>query len=154
MKNKRKWIIRGAVVLCVLALAAVLMYVGRGHTVYFDNKTLEYGGETYSAFQRVEVYVGGERVAKLSKRDRGMATCIGQNFSMTLEITPNKGDDPVTKTYSLALPYNLDGIVVNLPGLLADLPQDAWMTEFVSLATTSTPEDEEIITEDDGLGDF
>ena len=36
-----------------------------------------------------------------------------------------------------------------------NLPQEAWMSEFVSLATTGTEEpEEEIVTEDFGLGDF
>ena len=35
----------GTVVL-LLAIAAVMFAIGRGHTVYFDNKKLEYNGTT------------------------------------------------------------------------------------------------------------
>ena len=138
----------------ILGIAACMFVIGRGHTVYFDNKTAEYNGTEYAAFQRVNVTVNGERVAKLSKRDRGMATWIGQDFKMELEITENKGDEPKILPVSIKLPYGMDGIVVNLPELVAGLPQEVWQSEFVPVATVEEV-DEEVITEDDmGLGDF
>ena len=153
MKNKKQWIARILTVAVLLGIAAVMFVIGRGHTVYFDNKTAEYNGTQYSAFQRVNVTVNGERVAKLSKRDRGMATWIGQNFKMELEVTENKGDDPKIIPVSIKLPYGMDGIVVNLPELVAGLPQKVWQSEFVPVATVEEQE-EEVIPEDDMLGDF
>ncbi len=153
MKNKKQWIARILTVAVLLGIAAVMFVIGRGHTVYFDNKTAEYNGTQYSAFQRVNVTVNGERMAKLSKRDRGMATWIGQDFKMELEVTENKGDDPKIIPVSIKLPYGMDGIVVNLPELVAGLPQEVWQSEFVPVATVEEPE-EEVIPEDDMLGDF
>lgn len=153
MKNKKQWIARILTVAVLLGIAAVMFVIGRGHTIYFDNKTAEYNGTQYSAFQRVNVTVNGERVSKLSKRDRGMATWIGQDFKMELEVTENKGDDPKIIPVSIKLPYGMDGIVVNLPELVAGLPQEVWQSEFVPVATVEEPE-EEVIPEDDLLGDF
>ena len=150
----RKWIIRGCTAAVLLAVAAVMFVIGRGHTVYFDNKTAEYNSTEYAAFQRVNVNVGGERVAKLSKRDRGMASWIGQDFRMELEVTENKGDEPKVIPVSISLPYGMDGIVVNLPELVAGLPQEVWQSEFIPVPTAEE-EEEEVIPEDDmGLGDF
>ena len=155
MKNKKKLLVRLSVLAVVLAIAAVMFVIGRGHTVYFDNKTAEYDGTEYAAFQRVNVFVNGEQVAKLSKRDRGMATWIGQNFKMELEVTKVKGDEPVRIPVSITLPYGLDGIVVNLPELVAGLPQSVWQSEFIPLATAVEEDEEPIVTEDDmGLTDF
>jgi hypothetical protein len=36
----------------------------------------------------------------------------------------------------------MDGVVVNLPGYLAGLPEDAWLSEFVSLIPESAEEEE------------
>ena len=115
MKKRTLFFRIGAIVI-LLAIAAVMMVIGRGHTVYFDNKKLEYNGETYDTPYKVCVYVNDERVAKLYDKERGMATWIGQNFEMTLEITQEKGGDETTETYQITLPYNMDGIVINLPG--------------------------------------
>ena len=94
----------------------------------------------------------------LKAKERGMATTIGQDFEMTLKITQEKGGDEVEETYSLKLPYNLDGIVVNLPAYLAGLPEEVWMSEFVPVATSSDAEEEEVPGGDefelDDLGDF
>ncbi len=122
MKNKSRLLARLGVAVVILGIAALMFLIGRGHTVYFDNKTAESGGTEYSAFQRVEVYVNGERAAKLSKRDRGMATWIGQHFKMELEVTRNKDDEPERIPVAIELPYSMDGILVNLPELVAGLP--------------------------------
>ncbi|MCI8914681.1 MAG: hypothetical protein HFF38_11270 [Lawsonibacter sp.] len=138
----------------LVAIAGCMLVIGRGHTVYFDNKTLEgYQGQDYKAFERVVVKVKGEEVAKLGKRERGMSIWIGQNFQMTLEITENKGDEPVVKEVSIKLPYSVDGIVVNLPAYLAGLPEEAWYTEFVPAVTEEPVEEDPTIGDDFGLGD-
>ena len=138
----------------ILGIAACMFVIGRGHTVYFDAKTIEYNGETLEPGYRTAVFVNGERVARLSAGDRGMATWIGQNFRMTVEVTPEKGADAVPYEISLKLPYNLDGIVLNIPALLAGAPQDVYMSEFVSLAVESSSAEEEIVTDEFALGDI
>ena len=42
-----------------------MMVIGRGHTVYMDNKTIEYDGQTYNSFYKVDVYVDGERCCQV-----------------------------------------------------------------------------------------
>ena len=80
---------------------------------------------------------------------------IGRNFEMKLINTVNKGDEPPEEIVKISLPYGWDGIVVNVPGYLAGLPQEAWMTEFISEPEPVTAEDEEITTEDEiPMGDF
>ncbi len=149
----RKWMFRLGTVLVLIAIAACMMVIGRGHTVYFDNKKLEYEGQEYDTYRRINVFVNGEQVAKLSAKDRGMATFTGQSFSFDLEVTKAKGDDPVTTTYHIKVPYGWDGTVLNLPGMLAGLPEAAYTSEFVPVETEPTAEDEEIVTEDFGIGE-
>ena len=151
MKGKTL-IIRLAVLAVAAALAAVMMVIGRGHTLYFDNKTIEdYQGQEYKAFERVVVTVKGEEVAKLGKRERGMATWIGQDFKMVLEITEKKGDEPRIEEISIQLPYGVDGVVINLPAYLAGLPEDAWFSEFVHMVEEE-PSEEDLPGEGDGFG--
>ena len=154
MKAKRRILFSLLLVLLLVGVAAAMMVIGRGHTVYFDNKTLEdYQGQTYKAAEKIVVTVKGEEVAKLGKRERGMSIWIGQNFKMTLEITEKKGDEPVVKEVSIKLPYSVDGIVVNLPAYLAGLPEEAWYSEFVPAVTEEPVEDDPTIGDEFGLGD-
>ena len=158
MNKTRRLLFRIGTVLILIGICVLMMIIGRGHTVYFDNKKLEYEGTTYDPPYKVTIFVKDQQVAKLNAKERGMATTIGQNFEMTLRIMEVKGGDEVTETYAIKLPYNLDGIVINLPAYLAGLPEEAWMSEFVPIATESSAEDEEVPGGDefemDDVGDF
>ncbi|MBP5239502.1 MAG: hypothetical protein J6Z15_02795 [Oscillospiraceae bacterium] len=144
MSNKRRLLVRICAVAVLILIAALMMLIGRGHTVYLDNKTLEYNGSTYEAPYKVTVTVKGEQTAKLYEKERGSATNIGQSFEMTLEVMKEKGGSESVSTHSFKLPYSIDGIVVNIPGILAGLPEDAWMSEFVSLVPDEPVEDESV----------
>ena len=151
MKTKRRILFSLLAVLILAAIAACMMVIGRGHTVYLDNKTVEdYQGQEYKAYERIVVTVGGGKPSKLGKRERGEAIWIGQNFKMTLEITEKKGDDPVVKEVSVKLPYSVDGIVITLPALLAGLPEEAWYSEFVPAVPDAPVEEDPTL--DDGFG--
>ena len=155
MKNMRKFLFRFGTVVLLLAIAAVMMVIGRGHTVYLDNKALEYEGQTYETPYKVVVHVGGEEVAKLYDNERGSAICIGQNMEMTLEITQEKGGQETTSVYQLKLPYDMDGAIINLPGYLAGLPQEAYLTEFIPTAEEVDDSTEEVPSSDEfTMGDI
>ena len=150
MNKTKTLLIRIAAVVFFVALAVLMYFLGRGHTVYIDNKKLEYNGTTYDTPYKVEVYVGGERIAKLYDKERGASTCIGANFSMELVVTQEKGGSEESYTYSIKLPYDKDGLIINIPGLMAGLGEDAYMTEFISTAPEETA-DEEVVTDEFGI---
>ncbi|MCI8689886.1 MAG: hypothetical protein HFF87_06180 [Oscillibacter sp.] len=159
MKSKRRLLICLLSVAVLIVIAAAMMVIGRGHTIYVDNRSVEYNGQTYETPYKVTVYVKNEQIAKLYDSERGMSTWIGQNFKMTLEVMEEKGGDEVLQTIQLNLPYSMDGIIVNIPAVLAGLPEEAWLTEFIP--TPAKEEDEEEVpgegdefgmTDDMGLG--
>ena len=145
----RKVIVRVCTIVVLLLIAAWMMVIGRGHTIYFDNKTLEYEGNKYETVRRVNVNVDGNQVAKLSKKERGMATHMGQKFSFDIEVIREKDGPSEFYSFDLNLPYNMDGIVVNLMGMIENLPQEAWMSEFVPMPTV---EDEEVVIDEFDIG--
>ncbi|MBR1455617.1 MAG: hypothetical protein IJ594_00480 [Oscillospiraceae bacterium] len=156
MNKKRMLLFRLGTLAVLIAIAAVMMVIGRGHTVYLDNKKLEYEGTEYKTPYKVVVLVKGEQVAKLYDRERGSATNIGQNFEMTLKITQEKGGEETVSTHQLKLPYGMDGVIINLPGYLAGLPEEAYLTEFVPTVTEETDDADEEIPEGDEfeMGEF
>ena len=94
----RRLIIRIAAVLVLVVIGVIMSIIGRGHTIYLDNKTLEYDGQTYK----------------------------------------------------IPVPKNMDGVILNIPGYLAGLPQEAYITEFVP-AVTEEPVDDEVPGGEDDL---
>ena len=137
-------------VIVLLAIAAVMFVVGRGHTVYFDNKKLEYNGTTYDTPYKVVVIDGEEQIGKLYDKERAMTTVIGQTLDITFKITQEKGGDETIVAYRFALPYNMDGIIINLPGLFAGLPEEAYESEFVQTIVEEDT-DEEPVTDEFGI---
>ncbi|MBQ1404131.1 MAG: hypothetical protein IIY85_02455 [Lachnospiraceae bacterium] len=150
--NKRKLLFRVGAILIILVIAACMFVIGRGHTVYFDNKETSYNGQTIEPFYKVTVTVGDQKPAKLSKGDRGMADIMGQKLTMTLEITDAEGDQPHAHKVSMSVPYNMDGIMINVPALMQGLPQDAYMSEFIIETPDTGSTDEEIVTDEFDMG--
>ena len=146
----RKWIIRSAAIVVLIVLGVIMSIIGRGHTIYLDNKTLEYDGQTYKAPYKVTVTVDGEQLTKLYDKERGSTTCLGQTFTVTLEIMETKNGTEEVQTYKIPIPKNMDGVIINIPGYLAGLPEEAYLTEFVP-AVTEEPDDSETPSGDDSL---
>ncbi|MBQ7724225.1 MAG: hypothetical protein IJT63_01335 [Lachnospiraceae bacterium] len=153
--DKKRLVVRLIAILAIIALAVVMFIIGRGHTVYFDNKEIEYNGKTYGTKYSVEILVNGEKVAKLKDGDRGMANTMGQNFSMELLVKEEKEGNAQKMKVGLPLPYNMDGIIINLPALMAGLPSDAYMSEFIPVPSDEELQDEEVVTDEmEGLMNF
>ncbi len=148
MKNKRQLIFRAAAIAVILVIAVIMFIIGRGHTIYFDNVSADYEGKSYDAYYKVTVIKDGEKVAKLAEDERGMTDLMGQTLSMTLEITDEKGAEPHSHRVSMPIPYGTDGIVINVPELMAGLPSQAYMSEFVPIATSEEDTDEEVVTDE------
>ncbi len=155
MKNKtRSWIIRAAFLLVLVLIAVVMLRIGRGHTVYFDNRALDYQGTTTAAPYKITVTVNGEQISKLCEKERCSVTNIGDKLELTLEVMQQKGGSETTTTYTLKLPHNLDGVIINLPGYIAGLPEEAYLEEFIPAPSTDLDDEEAPVTDDMGLGDM
>ncbi len=153
--DKKIWIYRGLALLVVIGIAAAMFVIGRGHTIYFDNKSTEVGGTTIDAPYSIEVYVKGEKAAKLKSGERGMADTMGQTFDMQLVVTKEKGGTSSRVNVSLPIPYNMDGVILNLPVMLAGKGPEDYLTEFIPTPSAEEEADEEVVTDETGdLMDF
>ena len=153
--TKRSWIIRIAFVLVLVLVAVLMLRIGRGHTVYFDNRALDKDGQSVAAPYKITVYVNGEQISKLYDKERCMVTNIGDSLELTVEVMEQKGGSETTETYKLTLPHSIDSVIINLPAYMAGLPEEAYLEEFIPAPPTVEDDEEAPNTEDDmGLGDF
>ena len=151
MNKNRTLLFRLGMIVVLVGICALMFVIGRGHTVYFDNKSMEYNGQSVETPYKIEVYVNGERAAKLYDGERGMAKWMGQNFKMVVETTKEKGGDASASAVSLKLPYEMDGIVLNVPAMFAGLPKEAYLTQFVPSAAEEEAMEE---TEEEMVDEF
>lgn len=148
MKSKRRLLIRILAIVVVIAIAAAMFVIGRGHTVYFDNKKLEADGTTYEPMYQIEVFVNDKSVAKLKSGERGMVSTMGQDFKMVLHITKEKDAKKTGSAVTMELPYNMDGIVINLPALLSGAPEEVYLSEFIAAPVVEDADEEVIVTDE------
>ena len=134
MKNKKSLMYKLLTVAFLIIVCIIMMIIGRGHTIYLDNKTKVVDGKEYLSYYKVVILVGGKEVARLSEEDRGEAINIGQKFDMTLKITPKKNGAENISKYTISIPYNKDQVIINLPTLLEGLGKEHYMEEFIPLA--------------------
>lgn len=134
--TKRSWIIRIAFVLVLVLVAVLMLRIGRGHTVYFDNRAVDKGGQSVEAPYKITVYVNGEQISKLYEKERCLTTVIGDKLELTVEVMQQKGGSETTETYQMTLPHNIDGIIINLPAYMAGLPEEAYLEEFIPAPPT------------------
>ena len=154
MKNK-SLIYKIILVLVLVAICFIMIYIGRGHTLYFDNvgyniKGEDIAGADVKAPYRIKVYVKGKEVADLKDGDRGMAMWIGPKAHIELEVTEEKGGDKKRMSYDVPLPRAYDGVVINLVGLINLERYEYYIQEFVPLATVTLESEEEVIIDDMG----
>ena len=153
--TKRSWIIRIAFILVLVLVAVLMLRIGRGHTVYFDNRALDKDGQSVAAPYKITVYVNGEQISKLYDKERCMVTNIGDRLELTVEVMQQKGGSEATETYKLTLPHSIDSVIINLPAYMAGLPEEAYLEEFIPAPSADLDDEEVPNTEDDmGLGDI
>lgn len=153
--TKRSWIIRIAFILVLVLVAVLMLRIGRGHTVYFDNRGLDKDGQSVAAPYKITVYVNGEQISKLYDKERCMVTNIGDSLELTVEVMQQKGGSETTETYKLTLPHSIDSVIINLPAYMAGLPEEAYLEEFIPAPSADLDDEEVPNTEDDmGLGDI
>lgn len=149
MKNK-SLIYKIILVIILVVICLVMIYIGRGHTLYFDNKSMEINGLNVNPPYKVKVFIKGKEVADLGRDDRGMGIWIGPKAQLVLEITKEKGVAKENIEYDVPLPREYDGVVINLVGLMNAAPYDTYISEFVPLVTNTSESDEAVVIDEMG----
>ena len=148
MKVKRQTLFIAAAILLLVGIAALMLVIGRGHIIYVDNKTIEYNGTQYKAFEYVLMDSKGNKTQEAYARERVQLTCVGQTLKINYEITKKKNGTPEQGSFTVKIPYSWDMTVINLPAYFAGLDQEVWLTEFIQAPSTDNTVQEEIVLDE------
>lgn len=152
MKISKSTLYKILTVVAILILAAVMMIIGRGHTIYLDNKALD--NPSYSAYYRTDVDVKNNEVQKLSARERGSATFMGQSVKVTVTYMETKNSQKQTETFKIKVPYGWDGIIINLPALIHGEPKSVYMSQFIETPVETSSAEEVVVTDEFVVSDI
>ncbi len=149
MKISKKFLYRSISILVIILLAFFMFVIGRGHTIYFDNKTFESQNLTYNSVYRVDLMVKGELKGQIFSRERISDTCMGQSFNFILKVIESRGDEPKEYEFKIRIPYSWDGVVINLPALINGAEENVYMSKFIpTVVETPSLEDDVVITDE------
>ena len=154
MKIGKSMLYKILTVVAILILAAVMMIVGRGHSLYLDNKTLETAGGTYNALYRTDVEAKNTEVQKLSARERGVVTFMGQSVKIDVTYMETKNSQKKTETFRIKVPYGWDGIIINLPALIKGEPKSVYMSQFIETPAESSTTEDVVVTDEFAVSDI
>lgn len=152
MKISKSTLYKILTVVAILILAAVMMIIGRGHTIYLDNKALD--NPSYSAYYRTDVDVKNNEIQKLSARERGSATFMGQSVKVTVTYMETKNSQKQTETFKIKVPYGWDGIIINLPALIHGEPKSVYMSQFIETPVETSSAEEVVVTDEFVVSDI
>lgn len=153
MSKGKNIAIKIGVVLILIAIVAVMFVIGRGHTIYIDNKTIEYNGQEIGSKSEIDVYYNDELVTELYKGERTSIKVMGQTLKFKVSVKERQNSMTFTDyDIEVKIPYSIDGILFSVPAYLNELPEDVIMTEFI---IEEQADDSEVdLTDDGGLGDI
>ncbi len=156
IEGKKRLLLRLGVVVAILLIAVWMFFIGKMHTILLDNKTLEAGGQTYKAFQIVEVQVDKTGFMELAARDRDKVTVKGQGHKVTVRYMDEYYED-IEKTWKFSVPLGSEMMLLSIPALVGGAPEEVWLTPFTAPTfTTDVPVEEAIQSSEDAslLGEF
>ena len=148
-KSIRKILFTSGLVAILVAISIVCFIVGRGHTIYLDNKSIE--GTDYSSYANVDIAYNGEKVVSLGKAERGSVTLTGQKLNIQFVVKKTKASSEETIDATIELPYNLDGIIINIPAYVDGADSNIYMSEFVPVRTEENIDEEVPVTDEFGM---
>ena len=118
--TSRSFIQRTCVVIVLLALAACLFYIGKGHTLFLDTNATTIGGKELRSLASATVSVDGKELnSSMGRAERAMVIVGGPKHTIMI-VDDADPDKKVEKNFTI--PTFMDKVIVSIPALLGDAP--------------------------------
>lgn len=117
--NKRRLVIRIALVVLLVLLCFGLYYIGKEHDVYVDNKTVTIDGREYQEIEYLALVVNGDEKDSVEyfAGDRDVLKLQGPNHTLKI-IVMDEDTEEVIKTVERKLSLGtIPAIMVSMPAI-------------------------------------
>ncbi|MFP3042738.1 hypothetical protein LQZ19_13055 [Treponema primitia] len=139
--NRRRLILRGALVLVWIGLGALIFVFNRGHTLLVDNRNIE--ADNIRAPDLITVSVDGGRALEYFSGDRDIFKVGGGRHRIRIEFSDGK--PPFEKTF--ALPLMPDMLLLSIPRMINGM--EPYFEEFHTTPEPRKPEAEALPGEEE-----
>ncbi len=126
--NKRRLVIRIALVVLLVLLCFGLYYIGKEHDVYVDNKTVTIDGKEYQEIEYLALVIDGNEDGSVEyfAGDRDVVKLQGPNHTIKI-IVMDEDSEEVIKTVERKLSLG------TIPAIMVSMPAIAEEAENVEL---------------------
>lgn len=121
----RRLVVRAALVVAYIALAALLFVTGRGHTILVDNKADPAGA--YAALKGAVVAIDREKPMEFYPGDRDKFVVTGQRHTIRVKLLSGPGAEE--KSFEFRVPFGEDMTLLSIAKLMAGV--EPWTETFV-----------------------
>lgn len=149
--GKRRAYIRAGLILVYVLLIALMIFLGRRHTILIDNK--DAGDGMYPAINGMEASIDKQESAEYYPGDRDKAIVQGQRHS--IKVTVFDTNETLEKTFTV--PLWSDMMIISVPKMVAGI--EPWIEPFtiaeqIQEAQESAPPEGEMSFQSLGSGEF
>jgi hypothetical protein len=138
--TSRSLIQRTGLVLGLIVLAACLFYIGKGHTLLLDTNMITIGDKEFRSYASAAISVDGKRLnSSMGRAERAMVTVSGPKHTIMIadDADTDKTDKKVEKSFTI--PTFMDRVIVSIPAILGNAPEEYWITLFTPQPVEHAP---------------
>ena len=143
--NKRRLVIRIALVVLLVLLCFGLYYIGKEHDVYVDNKTVTIDGREYQEIEYLALVVNGDEKDSVEyfAGDRDVLKLQGPNHTLKI-IVMDEDTEEVIKTVERKLSLGtIPAIMVSMPAIAEEAENIELPLPHLQQAAPAPAQDEE-----------
>ena len=122
--NKKRLVLRIALIILLIAFGFALFYIGKEHEVLFDNKSVEINGKSYKAAEYMKVTIDGkeDKSMEFYADDRDVMKMSGPEHSIKVEII-DEDTEKVIKSAERSFNFGTSStLLISLPALAENAP--------------------------------
>ena len=125
----RSLIQRTCVILALIALSVYIFYIGKAHVLLIDTNAITIDGEVLRSYASATVIVNGvELRSPIKQGERVSVTVSGPKHTIVIADESN-ADNIVERNFTI--PTFMERAIVSVPAILANAPEERWVTEFI-----------------------
>jgi len=133
----RSLIQRTCVVLALIALAVYFFYIGKAHVLLIDTNAITIDGEALRSHESATIRVNNIELRSPIKQNERVSVTVG-GPKHTIIISDDSDADNIVKR-EFSVPTFMERAIVSIPAILANAPEEHWVTEFIPPPPRATP---------------
>ena len=135
--SMRSLVQRTCVVLALIALSVYFFNIGKAHVLLIDTNAVTIDGVELRSHESATIKVNDIELKSPIKQNERVSVTVG-GPRHTIIISDDSDADSIVKR-EFTIPTFMERAIVSVPAILANAPEEHWITEFIPPPPQATP---------------